>query len=393
MSGSDGSSGSGGGSSGNSGSGGGGGDTGVPPNPCEGVTCVNGECEDVAGVGVCECATGFVGERCELPTFEWIELLSDQRPSEQVILAENGTVLGCCGGNNTWFQWTHAAGSSSFGNSDVASVSNVNTDVSVAVGSLRGTANRAFRWTAASGFVNLGVLPGGEASSPSYAYGVSKNGSVVVGASDREPFRWTSGTGMVKLAMPDGLPTNARGRALAVSDDGSIVGGLLTASSTTTILRWAAGALERIEPSRSVDPTGFEMSADGEVMVGSSSFAGVQEAFRWTRARGIVSLGRPSECSWTESYALSGDGRVVAIMCYTTAGSSYRTTSYLWHVDSGFQRVEDILEGVGADFSEAGSIYAFRLSFDGSTILGSAWASGATSPSRLWIARLPPVRN
>jgi probable HAF family extracellular repeat protein len=59
---------------------------------------------------------------------------------------------------------------------------------------------QAFRWTAGSGMVGLGYLPGGNSSS---ATAVSGDGSIVVGssysASGNQAFRWTAGSGMQSL--------------------------------------------------------------------------------------------------------------------------------------------------------------------------------------------------
>lgn len=86
----------------------------------------------------------------------------------------------------------------------------VSADGSVVVGESPSTsvvpglstvASEAFRWTNGGGLVGLGDLPGGGFDSE--ARGVSADGSVVVGqgysASGYEAFRWTSGGGMVSL--------------------------------------------------------------------------------------------------------------------------------------------------------------------------------------------------
>jgi hypothetical protein len=129
------------------------------------------------------------------------------------------------------------------------------------------------------------------------------------------------------------------------------------------------------------------MSADGEVIVGHAEVAGVSEAFRWTRAGGIVSLGRPSECSSTEAIAVSGNGRVVAVACTRPDDG---TRSYLWNVEAGYRRLEDVLRSLEAVVTDGDVIKAIDLSFDGRTILGSTTPSGA-SITRPWIARLPAV--
>src|SRR5262245_37318037 len=84
----------------------------------------------------------------------------------------------------------------------------VSADGSVVVGTrFAGPSVEAFRWTAATGVVGLGDLPGDTAGSNAAA--VSADGGVVVGvsgsASGQEAFRWTSGGGMVGLGdLPGG---------------------------------------------------------------------------------------------------------------------------------------------------------------------------------------------
>jgi probable HAF family extracellular repeat protein len=92
----------------------------------------------------------------------------------------------------------------------------VSADGSVVVGTAYRIASsrlEAFRWTKDTGMVGLGPLPGGGAT---MAYAVSADGNVVAGW-DRYPngwtnqaFRWTSAGGMVGLGFLDqGLRTQA----------------------------------------------------------------------------------------------------------------------------------------------------------------------------------------
>ena len=106
-----------------------------------------------------------------------------------------------------------------------ADVRGVSADGSVAVGG-----DEAKRWTASTGAVDLGDLPGGRFASFSNA--VSKDGLVVVGraSSDEsgsdprfdEAFRWTT-AGMVGLGDLPGDPFDSI--AHGVSGDGSVVVG------------------------------------------------------------------------------------------------------------------------------------------------------------------------
>jgi probable HAF family extracellular repeat protein len=79
----------------------------------------------------------------------------------------------------------------------------------------------AYRWTATSGFVELGALSG---DTRSIARAVSADGSVVVGWSEpsEKAFRWTQETGMVGLGA---LPGCRKSLALGVSGDGSVIVG------------------------------------------------------------------------------------------------------------------------------------------------------------------------
>ncbi len=104
----------------------------------------------------------------------------------------------------------------------------VSFDGSVVVGQSSTSANgvRAFRWTAAKGMKDLGVVGRRKFSS---AWACSADGNVVVGESfttrgrDEVAFRWTASTGMVGLGdLPGG---NSYSEADAVSADGTIVVG------------------------------------------------------------------------------------------------------------------------------------------------------------------------
>src|SRR5215211_3799564 len=114
----------------------------------------------------------------------------------------------------------------------------------------------------------------------SFATGASADGAVVAGlahsdhfaSTDFEPFRWSRETGIEGIGfLPGG---GFRGEANAVNGDGSvIVGG------------------------------SDSFNVDGEDSM---------EAFRWTRATGMIGLGDlPGGFFESEAYGVSGDGNVV----------------------------------------------------------------------------------
>jgi uncharacterized membrane protein len=156
------------------------------------------------------------------------------------VSADGSVVAGSFG--NTAALWTEATGRVSLGalpGTNLESFANeISADGSVIVGgsggSHTGTANDvvAFRWTQSGGMVGLGDLPGG--SVRSIAYDVSADGSVVVGTSDSgvsDSFVWTATSGMLNLrdALAAGGATGFENwtslYAYGISGDGSTVVG------------------------------------------------------------------------------------------------------------------------------------------------------------------------
>jgi probable HAF family extracellular repeat protein len=172
----------------------------------------------------------------------------------------------------------------------------------------------AFRWTRDGGMVGLGDLPGFNVSS--VAFGVSGDGSVVVGGGNEEGgsaegFRWTSAGGMVGLGdLPGGTFVS---RAFSVSSDGSVVvGGSISDSGPASdpfvleAFRWTnAGGMVGLGDLPGGDFLSFavRVSGDGSTVVGYGESASGTEAFRWTGGGGMVGLGDLPGGSF-RSYAL-----------------------------------------------------------------------------------------
>lgn len=125
------------------------------------------------------------------------------------------------------FRWTRLGGMVSLGTlmGDSTHAGAVSDDGTVVTGnSANVTGGLSFRWTPGGGIQNLGTLPGGELS---YGWGISGDGSVIVGYSygPGRGYRWTPAGGMQDLGtLPGGIYSHARG----VSSDGAVVAGYCT---------------------------------------------------------------------------------------------------------------------------------------------------------------------
>lgn len=235
----------------------------------------------------------------------------------------------------------------------------------------------------ASSFVPLGELPGARFSA---AFGVSGDGSTVVGVSEvenrsfinqNEAFRWTLSTG---LQSTGDLPGNGVAyRATDVSADGSIVVGSLSNDDGIEPFRWtSSGDIHGLGdlPGRLDLSQGLGISDDGTTVVGSSiNENGSGEAFRWTAAGGIQGLGDlPGGGFFSVANDASEDGSTIVGQSFSEDGLE----AFRWTAAGGVQGLGD-LPG-GGFFSVAHDVSA-----DGSTIVGEG--SGANGPEAFrWTA-------
>jgi probable HAF family extracellular repeat protein len=242
----------------------------------------------------------------------------------------------------------------------------VSADGSVVVGEAQNAAGnqRAFRWTAAGGMQDLGTLGGAHG----WAYGVSADGSVVVGwahnaAGHGRAFHWTAAGGMRNLGTLGGDLSWAWG----VSADGSVVVGRAdNAAGRSRAFRWtAAGGMQDLGTLGGDWSEAYGISADGSVVVGRAVDAARQiRAFRWTAAGGMQDLGTLGG-DWSAAYGVSADGSVVVGRAQNAAG---QWRAFRWTAG----RMQDLGTLPGSDQS-----WAFGVSADGSVVVGVAWNAAA----------------
>lgn len=245
----------------------------------------------------------------------------------------------------------------------------------------------ATRWTAQTGLVPLGDLPGGY--DYSLAYDVSADGQTAVGVSSiadnrYEAFRWTE-QGMVGLGF---VPGGYNSWATAVSADGSMVVGWSGPQGDPVAFRWTAatGMMPLGALPRRPDSTAQGVTPDGMVIVGASfAEGGTAEAFRWTADGGMVGLGDlPGGNFWSSAADVSADGSIIVGQGTTATG----TAATIWDALHGTRNLKDVLlSDYGLDLAGWTLFGAHAISDDGRTIVGLG--KNPNNREEGWIAFIP----
>jgi uncharacterized membrane protein len=276
-------------------------------------------------------------------------------------------------------------------------------------------AYRGFRWTAATGLTDLGLLPGALTTE---VRAISADGSAVFGSAlfpgySRVPFRWTEQTGIVPLHGPThqgvvvdvsadgsvavvqqmtqpvrwtaagglaplaGLPAGNH-YATAISADGSTIAGHSWLGSSGRLFRWSehTQTLDYI-----TDLVGHLrlVSDDGRVLAGEVVVDGVWRAFRWTEETGLQVLERPLGTRSDRTYypsAMSADGSVLVGRLdnsYWNGSTWTGHDAYVWTAETGSTRLTSLLESYGIGLPTGWYwLELDAVSADGTTFVGSA---------------------
>lgn len=283
------------------------------------------------------------------------------------VISGNGKVVGVAAfdfPNHRLYLWRPAQGFSpllSPPGGDLNEIAGLSADGSAAAGTgnLRngGNAMRAFHWSAASGFTDLGLLDGNF----SIASGISADGNVVVGTADDasgrfHAFRWTAGI-MQELAS---LEANGQSEANDISGNGKItVGGAFSASDPVEqAVMWdEAGTISRLGVTGAATAT----NVDGSVTVGvGTQLKGPDYAFRWTAATGAQNLGTLGGSS-SRANDVNADGSVVVGGAKQADGAD---RAFRWSEATGMTNL-GVLSGTT-------SSVATSVSDDGNTVVGTS---------------------
>ena len=231
-----------------------------------------------------------------------------------------------------------------------------------------------------------------EYATRSSAYGVSGDGTVIVGFSEdpgvgTRAFRWSSVMGMTFLS-------GAHSTAFGVSTDGSTIVGINSSGAFRWTQETGTVTLGGF-PNESGGGLAVDASADGSVVAGSStrhlqgSTSEFTEACIWTESNGIVGLGsladNPVKVLLSEAAAISGNGQVVVGQSCDDLGYEH---PFIWDAQHGMRKLGDVLvQEYGLDLANWTRMRVKGMSDDGRTIVGYGY--GPSGQREGWVAVIP----
>ncbi|WP_374338345.1 autotransporter domain-containing protein [Leeia sp.] len=241
-----------------------------------------------------------------------------------------------------------------------------------------GSLDGGMRWTASGGVQALGSHNGWT----TWMRGISHDGTTLVGFSqdgaqtNQKALRWTQATGYQDLGSLGGT----RSIAQAISGDGTtIVGHSTDAGGIQRAFRWtAAGGMVALPALGSGNGAGAAkaVSADGSVIVGyANNGSGTQKSFRWTAAGGMQELASPTGAGEVLAQAASSDANTIAGRAQVSATSHQQ--AFLWTSTGGAEWLGYL---PGGSYSNA-----MGLSMNGKVAVGEAYNSNGTLKAVVWI--------
>jgi probable HAF family extracellular repeat protein len=250
------------------------------------------------------------------------------------------------------FRWTQATGMVDLGTLPGATGSfawGINSQGDVAgEADLPSGDTRAVLWTADGKITDLGTLGGPSA----LAFAVN-NGGEVIGFSSlatggpTHAFVWTAQGGMVDIGTFNGTNTRLR----TINNAGTAAGsGNLASGGHAHAVLWQPSTGFQDLGTLGNDPSFAATINDLGVVVGFSATADVCcHAFRWTQATGMVDLGALSGPDGN-SYAVGLNHRGQVVGATTTQADPGNVHAFIWSQSGGMRQ---LVEGVGEFDSEA----------------------------------------
>jgi probable HAF family extracellular repeat protein len=229
--------------------------------------------------------------------------------------------------------------------------------------------------------INLGTLDPGNANAFSNATDVSDDGRSVAGFSDfnnggtQHAFKWTQSGGIVDLGAGNGAAGFSRG--FGISGDGStIVGDSDFPSGPRSAFLWTqVGGFTKLGTFGG-NSLATAITDDASVIVGQAGLgANNSVAFRWTQAAGMVSVGALSGEGDNNAAAvgLSDNGKIVVgisaprPLTFGNLGYDWGTDThgFRWTQETGIQDLKMLLAAAGVDMTGITIVAVTGISPDG----------------------------
>jgi probable HAF family extracellular repeat protein len=317
------------------------------------------------------------------------------------ISADGSIAVGVRSNSGPVFRWTATEGAVDIGASgSTAAISRDGKTIVSDAKDLQGVTSAAV-WQGGTNWKLLGGVPNGRPldQSLSTAYGVSADGSVVVGlawvtSGKAHGFRWDAGKGMVDL----GSLQNDSSRVNAVSADGNVIVGW-DANPLPSEYNYWRGAVWWQGLERLLNPFGWIGQAEstnnnGSVIVGRGHPSAYRHAYRFTawdghfEELGALSRGLTPDQKEQEdtsiAYAVSDDGNVVV----GTSGSMPPLDAFVWTPETQMVKLATYLADRGVTgLGGWRLLMANSVSPNGKIIAGTGINPAGFAEG--WIARLP----
>ncbi|MCI0365054.1 MAG: hypothetical protein L0219_14345 [Phycisphaerales bacterium] len=245
----------------------------------------------------------------------------------------------------------------------------------------------AFRWTASTGLVDIYNLGG--IGTICRGYGVNAEGSVVVGMADYGvmsstgivAFIWSEATGVIEIGDLPGGTYASLSAARGISADAAIIAGQGESEFGPEPFRFTTADFTFFGlgdlKGGAFGGSAFGISADGTTIVGSSVSTDGTQAFRWTESEGIVPLG----------YLPTVEGVVPFSEAYAASADGSVVVGLsrsLASAQAGWEAfrwtAEGGMEGLGDLPGGAVLSSAFATTANGQIIVGRAGVLGFCSP-------------
>jgi len=237
------------------------------------------------------------------------------------------------------------------------------------------------------------------------ATGVSADASVVVGYL---PVKWTEGNRLLWTATRwqqsalgpvqysrDLLRPDVDGQqsyAYGVSSDGLVVVGAASGLEgywPSQAFRWVDGTAVGLGTLGGPSSTAYAASADGSVIVGRADTTdGVTEAFRWQEGR-MFALGMPpGDWAGASATGVSADGAIIVGHAWTADGNDASAVEpFIWDEAHGTRSFTELLTQNGIDLTDW-DLRDADISADGRVIVGNGYHI-SLDRQEAWIVTIP----